>query len=316
MKKILLTGSAGFIFTNFLSFANKKKYEYEIVCVDKLCELINLKNINNNYKLYIGDITDIHFINNIFKIEKPNYIIHGAAQSFVDSSIESAIPFVHSNILGTQVLVNAALSYNVEKFIYISTDEVYGQLKNNQEPSWTEITQINPRNPYSASKASGEMIVKTAYEMHKLNYNITRCCNNYGIYQNWRNLVPKIIYCILNDQKIPIHGSGKQYREWIHADDHSEAIMHVLDCAPTNEIYNIGTGDECTNLEMVNYICKILKRGNELISFVPDRPGHDFRYSVNCSKIHSLGWGPKIKFNNGLETVVNWYAENQWYFKK
>lgn len=313
-KKVLLTGPCGFIFSNFIKKALKEESEYTFVGVDKIVSPHNLYSINNDYKLHIGDIADEHFMNVVFRVEKPDIIIHSAAESFVDDSIRKALPFVHSNVLGTQVVVDAAVKYGVERFIYVSTDEVYGQLTSANDKSWTEETPINPRNPYSASKAAGELIVRAAHQTHGLKYNITRCCNNYGPNQPPRNLVPKVITCILMNQPIPIHGEGKQFREWLHADDHSSAILKIMKEAPLNETYNIGSGIETTNLEMVHKICDILKKGNDLISFVKDRPGHDFRYSVDCTKIKKLGWRPSFDFDRGLKHCVDWYIDNKWYF--
>lgn len=310
--KILLTGTCGFIFSNFI-----RKYidnsNYEFVSIDKLIAPWNATNILPNHKLYIGDIADEHFMNLVFKLEKPDIVIHGAAESFVDDSIKQARPFVHSNVLGTQTVVDMCVKYNVEKMIAVSTDEVMGHLKPT-EKSWTEDQPINPRNPYSASKAASELIVKAAHETHGLNYIITRCCNNYGPRQPPRNLVPKVITCVLNNQSIPIHGNGKQIREWIYVEDHNSAIMHLVENGKLNEIYNIGSGIEFTNLEMVKQICNVLGRGEDLLSFVKDRPGHDQKYSVNCSKIKKSGWSQEYSFEEGIEKTVKWYVDNKWQF--
>jgi len=309
--KILLTGSCGFIFSNFIL---KYFVNHEFVSVDKLISPWNFTNILSNHRLHIGDIADEHFMDLVFKLEKPDIVIHGAAESFVDDSIRQARPFVHSNVLGTQTVVDMCLKYNVEKMIMISTDEVYGQLKQGEQ-SWTESSPIGPRNPYSASKASSELIVKAAHETHGLPYIITRCCNNYGPRQPPRNLVPKVITCVLNKQSIPIHGNGKQIREWIYVEDHNSAVMHLVGNGEINNTYNIGSGIELTNLEMVKKICNILGRGEDLLSFVKDRPGHDQRYSVDCAKIKKIGWDLEYTFDKGLEKTVQWYVDNQWYFK-
>lgn len=316
MKKILVTGSCGFIFSNFMRKVLRDKEPYHFVSVDKVIAPYNLHNvsINKDHVFYMGDIADEHFIENIFKIERPDIVIHGAAESFVDDSIRSASPFIHSNVNGTQVIVDMALKYDTKKFIYISTDEVYGQL-HASDPGWTEDASINPRNPYSATKAAGELIVKAAHSTHGLNYNITRCCNNFGPHQPPRNLVPKIIYKLLKNQPIPIHGNGQQFREWIFVEDHCSAIMNITKNAPNNEIYNIGTGIEYTNLEMVENISKLLNISPK-IEFIKDRPGHDFRYSVNCNKIHQLGWTPSFSFLQNLNKCVNWYVDNHWYLNQ
>lgn len=315
-KKVLVTGSCGFIFSNFMSkvLAERDQHDYNFVSIDKIISPTNFHNINKDHTLYVGDIADEHFVDVVFRKERPDIVIHGAAESFVDDSIRKALPFVHSNVLGTQVITDAALNYGVERLLYVSTDEVYGQLQSRNDASWTEEIPMNPRNPYSASKASGEMIVRAAHETHGLNYNITRCSNNYGPRQPLRNLVPKIIHCALTNQKIPIHGHGKQLREWIHAEDHCSAILTILKSAPPNQTYNVGSGFECTNIEMTKHICEILRKGSELISFIKDRPGHDFRYSVDCSKLHALGWDPKINFTDGMDRTIQWYVDNQWYF--
>lgn len=314
-KKILVTGSAGFIFSNFM-----RKYEnnssYKFISVDKVIAPYNRYNVELNRKghtFYMGDIADEIFMNNIFSIEKPDIIIHGAAESFVDDSIRSAGPFIHSNVTGTQVMVDMSVKYGVEKFIYIGTDEVYGQLKSTDDLSWNEDSPLNPRNPYSASKAAGELIVKAAHETHNLKYNITRCCNNYGPSQPPRNLIPKAIYSILNDKPIPIHGDGKQYREWICVEDHCSAIMKIIEHGNINEIYNIGSGIERNNLSMLQDISDLIEKPY-VINFIKDRAGHDFRYSVNCDKITNLGWKPLNSFKRGLTKCVQWYIDNPWYF--
>jgi len=309
MKKVLVTGTCGFIFSNFVRTI--KNVDYEFVGVDKLIEEHNIKNVDPKYKLHVGDIADVHFMDRVFTIEKPDIVIHGAAESFVDNSIRKALPFIHSNVLGTQIVVDMCMKYHVEKLMYISTDEVYGQLESQYDKSWTEKDPINPRNPYSASKASGELIVKAANQTHGLNYIITRCCNNFGPRQPPRNLVPKIITSVLAQQSIPIHGSGEQRREWLYVNDHCDAIMFLINNGKANEIYNIGSGNECTNLEMASNICHLLGYNSaDLIEHVTDRPGHDFRYSIDNSKILELGWKPKYTFENGLEECVNWYLDD------
>lgn len=316
MKTICVTGVLGFIFSNFMELMSKKYPEYRFVGIDKAIKDYNLASIVEypNYKFYLADIGDQHIIDSIFKIEKPDIIIHGAAESFVDDSIKDIKPFLHSNVMGTQCMVNAALQHNVDKFIYISTDEVYGQLKLGDD-SWTENSSTLPRNPYSASKLSGELIVRAAGETHGLKYNITRCSNNYGPRQPPRNLIPKVITCLINDQEIPIHGSGEQLREWIFVSDHNDAVMTVLKNGVNKEIYNIGSGFELKNLDIVKHISNIMNVDPK-IKHIKDRPGHDFRYSVNCNKIKELGWEPKFSnFDFGIETTVRWYIENKDFYK-
>jgi dTDP-glucose 4,6-dehydratase len=316
--KMLITGGAGFIFSNFIRHILYKRKDYEIVSIDSLINSHSMHNIyaNKGHTCHVGDISDEHFINRIFEITRPDIVINGAAQSFVDASIQSAVPFIKSNVLGTQVIVDACLKYKVDRLIQISTDEVFGQLNNDSEPSWTEESTPNPRNPYSASKYSSELVVKAAHVTHGLNYNITRSCNNIGPRQSTRNLIPKIIKNILNNEKVPIYGQGMQTREWIHCFDKSTAIETILDKAPPNEIYNISTGWEISNVEMFNKICNIMGKGHNLLKFIKDpRPGHDFRYSIDSTKLRNLGWKPKFTFNEALANTIKWFVDNQWYMK-
>lgn len=314
MKKILVTGVLGFIFSNFIEWAIDKYPEYQFIGIDKGIAQYSLQSIFSHprYKFYIGDIADQLLVNNIFKIEKPDFVIHGAAESFVDDSIRDIKPFLHSNVLGTSCVVEASLTYNIKKFLYISTDEVYGQLQA-EDPSWDEDFITSPRNPYSSSKLCGELIVKSAHETHQLPYLITRSSNNYGKTQPPRNLVPKIITQVMNNKQIPIHGSGKNFREWLYVEDNCSAIMKVLESGTLNSIYNIGSGVEMTNLQMVSEICNILGKDPQ-INFITDRKGHDFRYSVNCSKIRQLGWQTQYKFHEALEKTVDWYLSNSNYY--
>lgn len=315
-KKILITGVCGFIFSNFIKKVLEEESDnYSFVGIDKLADSFSFHNLteHSNYKFYLGDISDEHFIDSVFKIERPDIIINGAASSFVDASIINAKPFIQSNVYGTQVLTDASVKYGVEKFFQISTDEVYGHLQIG-EPSWTEKSIQFPRNPYSVSKYSSELVVYAANQTHGLQYQITRCCNVFGGRQPNRNLIPKTIACIDKNLPIPIHGTGKNIREWLYVDNKIDAIMFILKNAPTNQIYNIGSGHELTNIEIVNKICDHLGKGHEFISFVPDRKGHDFRYSIDCDKLKSLGWKPNYTFEQGFEKTMEWYRDNAWYF--
>lgn len=313
MKRVLVTGSCGFIFSNFMRKVMREEAPYTFISVDKVLAPYNRYNVmaNRDHTFYMGDIADEVFINNVFTIEKPDIVIHGAAESFVDDAIRSAGPFIHSNVVGTQMMVDTALKHGVEKFIYISTDEVYGQSMLGA-PAWTEETPIAPRNPYSASKASGELIVRAAGETHDLPYIITRSCNNYGPSQPPRNLVPKIISSLLHNKPIPIHGNGKNMREWLYVDDNCSAIQLLMKKGVLKETYNIGSGFELSNLEMVENIGKVLGKKPD-IDFVTDRPGHDFRYSVDSEKIAALGWKPANSFDEGIKKSVQWYIDNDWY---
>lgn len=313
--KILITGGSGFIFSNFIRKALYNKSDYQFVSID-YCKSPNALNniyVNKGHQMYIGDITDKHFINVIFELERPDIVIHAAAETFVDFAINDATPFIHSNVLGTQTIVDACIKWKVDRLIYISTDEIFGQLTNENEPSWTEDSLPNPRNPYSASKLAGEFIVKAAYHTHGLKYNITRSCNNYGPRQQLRNFIPKIITNILNDKEVPVFGKGLQLREWMFVEDHCNAIMTIIKDAISNETYNISSGHEFTNVEVFHEICNVLERGHNLLKFVEDRKGHDFRYAVNSNKIRNLGWTPQWKFKKGLAICTNWYLNNKWF---
>lgn len=311
--KILVTGSCGFIFSNFMRKAMREKWDYSFTSVDQVLAPYNRYNIelNKDHNFYMGDVSDELFMDNVFSIEKPDIVIHGAAESFVDDSIRSAKPFIHSNVFGTQVMVDMSMKHGVERFIYVSTDEVYGHLNKDGSP-WTESSPPKPRNPYSASKLCGENIVYAANQTHGLSYNITRCSNNYGGSQPPRNLVPKTIFSIINKVPLPIHGNGQNIREWLFVEDHCSAIKAIIENGKLNETYNIGSGIELSNLEMVNAISKYMGKEPH-IDFVKDRPGHDFRYSVDCSKIQKLGWKPQFSFNDGIQKCVQWYLDNPWY---
>jgi dTDP-glucose 4,6-dehydratase len=270
---------------------------------------------NKSHTFHVADIRDQHIIDTIFQFEKPDIVIHAAAETFVDASLTDPNSFITSNVLGTQVIINACIKYNVEKLIYISTDEVYGHLTSEEDPAWNEDAVLNPRNPYSASKAAGELLVKAAHQSHGLTYNITRSSNNYGPRQTTEKFVPKVIKCILEDKKIPVYGQGLQIRDWTHVFDNCAGIMDVLNKGEPNQTYNIAANQEFTNIEVVQKICNVMQKGHSLIEFVKDRPGHDFRYSINSSKMKSLGWEPKYKFKDGIDQCISWYLANQWFLK-
>jgi dTDP-glucose 4,6-dehydratase len=317
MKKVLITGSCGFIFSNFIRKAiheNKLNGNpYQFVSIDKVAGNGNSLYTNKNHTFYPADIRDQHIIDIIFQFERPDIVIHGAAETFVDTSLTDPNSFVTSNVLGTQVIVNACVKHNVERLIYISTDEVYGQLSGESDESWTEESPLNPRNPYSATKAAGEMLVKAAHESYGLIYNITRSSNNYGPRQTPEKLIPKAIKCILNDQKIPIYGQGLQIRDWTHVFDNCAGVLTVLNKGEPNEAYNISANQEFPNIEVIQKICNAMGKGHDLISFIDDpRKGHDFRYSVNADKLKKLGWQPNYKFKDGIVDTVEWYNINKW----
>lgn len=315
-QKILLTGSCSFIFSTFVDlFIPKLQNKYDFVSVDKCVKPINLRNIPTNHKFYLADIADEKVMENIFSIERPNIVINAAAESFVDSAIEDSTPFIHSNVVGCQNLINKSLKYNVEKFLQFSTDEVLGQLDSKDDLGWTEEASPTPRNPYAASKYCAEVLVQSAHKTHGLQYLITRSCNVYGKNQNKQNLVPTIINCILHNKSVPIFGTGQNMREWIFVEDCLSAMMTILEKGKINEIYNIGSDFECSNLDMVKEISKRLGHGEELITFIENgRKCDDKRYFLNCNKLKKLGWSTDYSFSEGMNKTVNWYKENLTHF--
>jgi len=316
-KKVLVTGSCGFIFGNFLRRAIYEKQPYQFVSVDRInSHTVNSMYSNKNHIFHIADLRDQHIMNNIFQFEKPDIVIHGAAETFVDTSLTDPNSFVTSNVLGTQVVINCCVKHNVEKMIYVSTDEVYGQLTNEKDAPWTEEAPINPRNPYSASKAAGELMVRAAHQSYGLIYNITRSSNNYGPRQTSEKLIPKSIRCIMNGEKIPIYGQGLQIRDWTHVYDNCAGLLTVLNKGLPNETYNIAANQEFPNIEVIQKICNAMGKGHELISFIEDpRKGHDFRYSIDATKVKELGWKPYYRFGDGIVQTVDWYTSNSWFLK-
>lgn len=320
--KILCTGSCGFILGNFvrkaiyLSQKSQQDYPFTIVSIDKISNHdMNSYYSNKNHILHIADLTDSHIVDTIFKFEQPDIVVHGAASTHVDESIKNPNVFIKDNVLATQNLLNSSVKYNVKKFVYTSTDEVYGQLTSESDQSWTESSPTNPRNTYSASKLSGELLVKAMYEVHKLPYNITRSSNNYGPRQTADKFIPKIIKCLINNEKIPIYGKGLQIRDWTHVYDNCDALIKIIKEGKDNEVYNISANQEFSNIEVVQKICNLMGKSLDSVEFVEDRKGHDFRYSVNCDKLKSLGWKSQIKFVNGIQDTIDFYLNNKWILK-
>lgn len=313
MSKILVTGGAGFIASNFIRYMVNKYGEYEIINLDALTycgNLENLKDIENkdNYSFVKGDITDKDIVDDLVK--DCDYVINFAAETHVDRSIDEPEIFIKSNVLGTQVLLNAAKRQGVEKYIQISTDEVYGSL--GKEGYFTETTPLQPNSPYSASKASGDLIVRAYNRTYDLPINITRCSNNYGPYQFPEKLIPLMISNALENKKLPIYGDGKNVRDWLHVQDHCAAIDLVLHEGEIGEIYNIGGNNERQNIEIVKLILDELDRDESLIEYVTDRLGHDRRYAIDSSKIQNeLGWKPSYTFEKGIRETIAWYLDNQ-----
>ncbi|MDK2563796.1 dTDP-glucose 4,6-dehydratase [Romboutsia sedimentorum] len=318
MKKILITGGGGFIGSNFVHYILNKYQNYKVVNLDNLTYAANLENLktienNPNYKFIKGDISDRVFVFNLFEKEKFDIVVNFAAESHVDNSILNPEIFVVTNILGTQILLDASKKYKVKRFHQVSTDEVYGDLPLDKlDLFFTEDTPINPSSPYSASKASADMLVQAYFRTYSMPVTISRCSNNYGPYQFMEKLIPNMINKAINNEKLTVYGNGLNVRDWLHVYDHCSAIDLILNNGKIGEIYNVGGHNEKTNLEVVKIIIKELKKSDSLISYVKDRPGHDLRYAIDPSKIQKqLNWRPKYKFEDGIVETINWYLENK-----
>lgn len=312
--KILVTGCAGFIGSNFLIYMLSKYPEYHYINIDALTYAGNLDNLMQvaslpNYRFIKGDITDGSLIEEIVS-DGIDVIVHFAAESHVDRSILNPDIFVKTNILGTQVLLEAAKRNDIRKFVHISTDEVYGSL--GATGLFNEETPLAPNSPYSASKASSDLLVRAYHKTFGLPVNITRCSNNYGPFQFPEKLIPLVIERALNDRPIPIYGDGLNVRDWLYVEDHCSAIDLVLHSGKNGEIYNIGGNNEKTNVEIVKIILECLGKPDSLIQYVKDRPGHDRRYAIDSTKINNqLGWIPKWNFESGIRETVHWYLTHQ-----
>lgn len=314
-KKVLVTGGAGFIGGNFVQYMIDKIPQYDIFNLDLLTyagDLTKHRDLEkrDNYHFVKADIADREAIMRLFKKEKFDYVIHFAAESHVDRSITDPGIFVKTNVLGTQVLLDASKQIGISKFVHVSTDEVYGELEFDPLSFFTEETPIQPNSPYSASKASSDLLVRAYYETYSLPINITRCSNNYGPYHFPEKLIPMTISRVLNEQKIPVYGDGKNIRDWLHVYDHCTAIDLVLHRGVNGEIYNVGGHNERTNLEVVKTIINTLGKSEELIEFVTDRLGHDKRYAIDPTKLEQLGWKPKYTFDSGILQTIQWYLNN------
>lgn len=313
--KILITGCAGFIGVNFTKYWLKNHVDDSIVGVDCLTYASNkneLQNLQKNarFVFYKTDICDREAIYRIFQTEKPDIIVNFAAESHVDNSIETPDIFIKTNVLGTQVLLDACVKYGIERFHQISTDEVYGDLPLDSKESFTEMSPLKPSSPYSASKAAADLLTLSYYKTYGLPITISRSSNNYGKHQHEEKLIPKTIKMAVADMQIPIYGDGKNVRDWLHVDDHCRALDLILYAGKIGEIYNIGAGNEISNLDLVKQILSILQKDERLISFVEDRKGHDRRYSINAQKLKTeLGWQSQIPFDEVLYDIVKWYKK-------
>ncbi|MEK6914074.1 MAG: dTDP-glucose 4,6-dehydratase [Nanoarchaeota archaeon] len=315
--KLLVTGGCGFIGSNFINYIFKKYPDYSIINLDKLTyagNLENLKNIekNSNYKFVHGDICNKELVN--YLIKEVDAIIHFAAESHVDRSILNSEEFIKTNILGTQILLDAALRNGKKRFHHISTDEVFGAL--GSEGKFNENTSYNPHSPYSASKAGADHLVRAYFDTHKLPITISNCSNNYGSYQFPEKLIPLFITNLIEGKQLPVYGKGENIRDWIYVDDHNEAIDLIIHKGKYGETYCIGGDSEIKNIEITRFILKEFGMGEEMIDYIEDRKGHDFRYAIDFSKIkNELGWHPKINFEEGLKKTIEWYKENEWWWK-
>ena len=313
LKRILVTGGAGFIGSNFIHYILDERPEYKIINLDLLTyagNLDNLKDIqkDDRYEFIKGDINDQNLVNKI--MSEVDYVINFAAESHVDRSIKTPKIFVKTNVEGTQTLLEAARKSDVERFIQISTDEVYGSL--GPTGLFTESSQLMPNSPYAASKAAADLLVRAYHKTYGLDSIITRCSNNYGPYQFPEKFIPVIILNALNNSPIPVYGDGKYIRDWIYVLDHCSAILLVLEKGRAGEIYNIGANNEIMNIELVRLILKIMNKPESLIKFVEDRPGHDRRYGIDASKIRKeLNWSPKYSFEESIQRTIEWYSENK-----
>ena len=319
--QILVTGAAGFIGSNFVEYMVRKHNDYKITVLDKLTYAGNIENLNNviNDITFIeGDICDFELVKSILKDNNINAIVHFAAESHVDNSIKEPFIFTKTNVIGTHTLLEAAREIwgegSQNKFVHISTDEVYGALE--ETGYFTENSPIKPSSPYSASKASSDLVALAYHNTYKMNVTVTNCSNNYGPYQHNEKLIPHMIKLALKNEKLPVYGQGLNIRDWLYVEDHCEAIDLVLQKGKAGERYNIGGHNEKRNIDIVRLILKRLGKSEDLISFVEDRKGHDYRYAIDPSKIsNELGWLPKTKFEDGIVKTIDWYLKNEKYLR-
>ncbi len=312
---LLITGGAGFIGSNFIHFMLREHADVHLLNVDALTYCGNLENLravekNPRYRFLKADITDSAALAGIFSESQFEAAVNFAAETHVDRSITGPAIFLHTNVVGTQVLLDLALKFGLKRFVQISTDEVYGSLP--ASGSFTETTPLAPNSPYSASKAAADLLVRAYVHTYGLNAVITRCSNNYGPYQFPEKLIPLMITNALEDKPLPVYGDGMNVRDWLHVEDHCRAIWLALEKGKAGEIYNIGGANEWHNLALVKELLRQLGKPESLITFVKDRPGHDRRYAIDASKIrHDLGWQPAYNFPSGLRQTVSWYLDNQ-----
>ncbi|MDB3085906.1 dTDP-glucose 4,6-dehydratase [Clostridioides difficile] len=322
MKKILITGGAGFIGSNFVHYVLNKYVDYFIVNLDLLTYAGNLETLreiqdNPNYRFVKGDISDREQVYKLFEEERFDMVINFAAESHVDRSVRNPELFIQTNIMGTQVLLDASVKYGVKRYHQISTDEVYGDLPiDRKDLFFTEKSTVNPSSPYAASKTSADLLVNSYYRTYGLPITISRCSNNYGPYHFPEKLIPLMILNALEDKNLPVYGNGTNVRDWLHVYDHCTAIDLIIHKGNIGEIYNIGGHNERSNIEVVKIILNLLGKSEDLISYVNDRPGHDLRYAIDPSKIENeLGWKAKYDFDLGIRETVKWYVEHEYWWR-
>ena len=323
MKTFFVTGGAGFIGANFVYYMLEKHPEDQVVCFDKLTYAGNLETLNDamknpRFKFVQGDIADRDFVYKTFDAIKPDYVINFAAESHVDRSIDTPEIFLKTNILGTSVLLDACRKFETKRYHQVSTDEVYGDLPlDRPDLFFTEQTNLHTSSPYSASKASADLLVQAYVRTFKVPATITRCSNNYGRFHYPEKLIPLMILNALHDKKLPVYGVGANIRDWLYVEDHCSAIDLVVTKGRIGEVYNVGGHNERHNIDVVKAILKQLNKPESLIEFVTDRKGHDRRYAIDATKIETeLGWKPQTKFEDGLKKTIDWYLANRSWWEK
>ena len=321
--RIIVTGGAGFIGSNFIYHMQKQHPDYRIICLDALTYAGNLKTLAaamemDNFRFVKGDIADRTIVDRLFEEEKPDIVVNFAAESHVDRSIEAPEICLRTNILGTQVLMDACRKYGIKRYHQVSTDEVYGDLPlDRPDLFFTEETSIHTSSPYSASKASADLLVMAYHRTYGIPVTISRCSNNYGPYHFPEKLIPLMIANALADKELPVYGNGLNVRDWLYVEDHCKAIDLIIHKGREGEVYNIGGHNEKTNIYIVKKILEILDKPESLITYVTDRKGHDLRYAIDPTKIHNeLGWYPETKFYDGIEKTVQWYLDNKMWWEE
>ena len=320
--KLLITGGAGFIGSNFIFYMMKKHPDDSIICLDSLTYAGNLSTLSSvmdlpNFRFVKDSITDRRAVYRLFEEERPDVVVNFAAESHVDRSIENPEVFLETNITGTAVLMDACRIYGIRRYHQVSTDEVYGDLPlDRPDLFFTEQTPLHTSSPYSASKAGADLLVQAYHRTYGLPVTISRCSNNYGPYQFPEKLIPLMIINALHDKPLPVYGKGENVRDWLYVEDHCKAIDLILQNGRAGKVYNIGGHNEMRNIDIVRLICRALGKPESLITYVTDRKGHDMRYAIDPSKIHSeLGWLPETRFKDGIERTIAWYLSNQDWWK-